>query len=57
MYEKLVFEFPMENNEVVAEGDDPGFVLKPQAYFRGASQIPGAEFNVGFQIFVKAVFP
>ncbi|MCL2226142.1 MAG: cupin domain-containing protein [Oscillospiraceae bacterium] len=56
MYEKLVFEFPMESNEAVAEGDDPGFVIKPQAYFRGASQIPGAKFNVGFQIFVKPFF-
>lgn len=56
MYEKLVFPFPMENNEVVAEGDDPGFVIKPQAYFRGASQIPGSQFNVGFQIFVKPFF-
>jgi len=56
MYEKLVFPFPMENNEVVADGDDPGFVIKPQAYFRGASQIPGSNFNVGFQIFVKPFF-
>ena len=56
MYEKLVFELPEEYNEVVAEGDDPGFVVKPQAYFRGASQIPGAKFNVGFQIFVKPFF-
>jgi len=56
MYEKLVFELPEEYNEVVAEGDDPGFVVKPQAYFRGASQIPGSKFNVGFQIFVKPFF-
>jgi len=56
MYEKLVFTFPQENNEVVADGDDPGYVIKPQAYFRGASQIPGSEFNVGFQIFVKPFF-
>jgi len=56
MYEKLVFEFPQENNEIVAEGDDPGFVVKPQAYFRGAMQIPGSEFNIGFQIFVKPFF-
>ena len=55
-YEKLVFTFPQENNEVVADGDDPGFVIKPQAYFRGASQIPGSHFNVGFQIFVKPFF-
>ena len=56
MYEKLVFEFPQEYNEIVAEGDDPGFVVKPQAYFRGASQIPGSEFNSSFQIFVKPFF-
>jgi mannose-6-phosphate isomerase-like protein (cupin superfamily) len=56
MYEKLVFALPQEFNEVVAEGDDPGYVIKPQAYFRGASQIPGAQYNVGFQIFVKPFF-
>ncbi|NLM52149.1 MAG: hypothetical protein GX197_04930, partial [Firmicutes bacterium] len=56
MYEKLVFTFPQEFNEIVAEGDDPDFVIKPQAYFRGASQIPGSNFNVGFQIFVKPFF-
>lgn len=56
MYEKLVFEFPQEYNEIVAPGDDPGYVVKPQAYFRGASQIPGAEFNSSFQIFVKPFF-
>ena len=56
MYEKLVFTFPQENNELVADGDDPGYVVKPQAYFRGASQIPGSKFNVGFQIFVKPFF-
>ena len=56
MYEKLVFTFPQENNEIVADGDDPGYVIKPQAYFRGASQIPGSQFNIGFQIFVKPFF-
>ena len=56
MYEKLVFEFPQEYNEITAPGDDPGFVVKPQAYFRGASQIPGSEFNSSFQIFVKPFF-
>jgi hypothetical protein len=40
MYEKLVFNLPQENNEMIAEGDDPGYVIKPQAYFRGSSQIP-----------------
>ncbi len=55
-YEKLVFEFPHEYNKLVALGDDPGFILSPQAYFRGATQIPGSKFNVGFQIFVKPFF-
>ena len=53
---KLVFSFPEERNEVVAEGDPEDFVMKPQAYFRGASQIPGAEFNQSYQIFVKPFF-
>ena len=53
---KLVFEFPQERNEVVAEGDPEDFVVKPQAYFRGASQIPGSEFNQSYQIFVKPFF-
>ena len=53
---KLVFPFPEERNEVVAEGDPPDFVVSPQAYFRGASQIPGAEFNQSYQIFVKPFF-
>ena len=55
-YGKLVFEFPMENNEVVAKDADDDFVVKPQAYFRGASQIPGSEFNQSYQIFVKPFF-
>ncbi|SHH94770.1 hypothetical protein SAMN02745823_01601 [Sporobacter termitidis DSM 10068] len=55
-YEKLVFGFPAEYNQLVAMGDDPGFILSPQAYFRGASQIPGSKYNVGFQIFVKPFF-
>ena len=53
---KLVFPFPEERNEVVAEGDPADFVVSPQAYFRGASQIPGAEFNQSYQIFVKPFF-
>ena len=53
---KLVFEFPQERNEVVAEGDPEDYVVKPQAYFRGAMQIPGAEFNQSYQIFVKPFF-
>ena len=55
-YRKLVFEFPAEHNELVSIGDDPGFILSPQAYFRGATQIPGAKFNIGFQFFVKPFF-
>ena len=55
-YDKLVFEFPAEYNEMVAIGDDPDFIMSPQAYFRGATQIPGAKFNVGFQVFVKPFF-
>ena len=38
---KLVFAFPQERNEIVAEGDPADYVVSPQAYFRGASQIPG----------------
>lgn len=53
---KLVFALPQERNEIAAEGDLEDFVVKPQAYFRGASQIPGAEFNQSFQIFVKPFF-
>ena len=53
---KLVFALPQERNEIAAEGDPEDFVVKPQAYFRGASQIPGAEFNQSFQIFVKPFF-
>ncbi|MBQ1333316.1 MAG: hypothetical protein IIZ51_06105 [Lachnospiraceae bacterium] len=55
-YSKLVFEFPKEDNEVVAEGDPADFVVHPQAYFRGARQIPGSNFNCSFQIFVKPFF-
>lgn len=55
-YEKMVFEFPHEYNEIVAIGDDPGYILSPQAYFRGATQIPGAKMNAGFQVFVKPFF-
>lgn len=53
---KLVFAFPQEENEIVAEGDPADYVVHPQAYFRGARQIPGAEFNSSFQIFVKPFF-
>lgn len=55
-YGKLVFAFPKEDNEIVAEGDPADYVVHPQAYFRGARQIPGADFNSSFQIFVKPFF-
>ena len=53
---KLVFNFPMEENEVVFAGDPEDYVVHPQAYFRGARQIPGSDFNCSFQIFVKPYF-
>lgn len=53
---KLVFEFPQEYNEVSGDGVPQDFVVSPQAYFRGACQIPGAEFNQSYQIFVKPFF-
>ena len=56
MYEKLVFPFPQEINEIVEEGGDPGYIVNPQAYFRGAMQLPGAKFNQSYQIFVKPFF-
>jgi mannose-6-phosphate isomerase-like protein (cupin superfamily) len=31
-------------------------VASPQAYFRGARQIPGAEMNMGWQLFVKPIY-
>lgn len=55
-YEKLVFGFPSEYNELASIGDDPGYILSPQAYFRGASQIPGSKYNAGYQMFVKPFF-
>ncbi len=55
-YEKLVYQFKPEYNEAVAEGVGTDYVYSPQAYFRGASQIPGSKYNVGFQIFVKPFF-
>ena len=53
---KLVFAFPQEDNEAVASGDPADYVIHPQAYFRGACQIPGSEFNQSYQIFVKPFF-
>ena len=57
-YGNLVFEFPHEYNEseLISLGAEPGFIVSPQAYFRGASQIPGSKFNIGFQVFIKPFF-
>lgn len=55
-YSKLFFELPAEQNEVMAPGADPDFIVSPQAYFRGGTQIPGANLNVGFQIIEKPFF-
>ena len=55
-YEQYVFEFPHEYNEMVAAGEDLSYIVSPQAYFRGATQIPGAKFNTGFQVFIKPFF-
>lgn len=49
-YDKFVFEFPAESNELDSLG---GFIMSPQAYFRGSTQIPGSKYNIGFQVFVK----
>ena len=56
MYEKLVFEFPQEHNEILTPEGAGGYVVHPQAYFRGASQIPESKFNCSFQVFVKPFF-
>jgi hypothetical protein len=55
-YERLVYQFTPEYNEAAAEGVGTDYVYSPQAYFRGASQIPGSKYNAGFQIFVKPFF-
>ena len=67
MYSHLVYEFENEINrvnpdavhdgrEIEADGDAMDYILQPQAYFRGKSQIPGSKFNMGFQFFVKPVY-
>ena len=55
-YEKLIFNVPEEYNDVSLLGGTDEFIMSPQAYFRGGSQIPGAKYNAGFQIFVKPFF-
>ncbi|MCX8033633.1 MAG: hypothetical protein N3B14_09690 [Thermoleophilia bacterium] len=49
-YKELIYEFvPQETHW----GD---WCHSPQAYFRGSRDIPGAKYNVGFQIFKGPVF-
>ena len=48
-YQKLVFSGFKENMNLP-------FIARPQAYFRGAQQIPGAGINMGWQLFTKPVF-
>jgi len=48
-YEKFLF------TDFREEANLPG-VLSPQAYFRGANQIPGAGANFGWQLFTKPLF-
>lgn len=47
-YEKLVFSGFEEHMDLP-------FLAKTQAYFRGESQIPGANMNFGWQLFTKPV--
>jgi hypothetical protein len=46
-YDKLVFSGLREDRNL-------SVVASPQAYFRGASQIPGAGINLGWQLITKA---
>jgi mannose-6-phosphate isomerase-like protein (cupin superfamily) len=48
-YARYVFSDFKEDSNLPA-------VATPQAYFRGARQIPGANANMGWQLFVKPVF-
>ena len=48
-YQQLVFSGFKENMDL-------SFIAKPQAYFRGAHQIPGAGVNMGWQLFIKPVY-
>jgi len=47
-YNKLVFSG-------FKESMDLPFIAKPQAYFRGANQIPGAGMNMGWQLFIQPI--
>jgi hypothetical protein len=48
-YAKYVFSDFKEDSNLPA-------VAGPQAYFRGARQIPGANMNMGWQLFVKPIY-
>jgi len=43
-----LFSTKLKENSLI-----PDIVPGPQAYFRGASDLPGAKINMGFQIFTK----
>lgn len=46
-YEKLVHQFVPEYLKVTVDGKELED-KSPQAYFRGACQIPGSQFNIGY---------
>jgi len=48
-YAKYLFSDFKEDSNLPA-------VAGPQAYFRGARQIPGANMNMGWQLFVKPIY-
>ncbi len=48
-YERLFYEFEPQHTQW---GD---WILSPQAYFRGETDMPGAGINVGYQVFMKPV--
>jgi len=48
-YQQFVFSEFKENMDLP-------FIAKPQAYFRGAHQIPGAGINMGWQLFIEPVY-
>lgn len=48
-YQKYVFTEFKEDSNLPA-------VASPQAYFRGARQIPGSNMNMGWQLFLKPIF-
>jgi hypothetical protein len=49
MYAKYLFSDFKEDSNLLA-------VAGPQAYFRGARQIPGANMNMGWQLFTKPIY-